>query len=431
MRKILKRILIVLLVLVVLAGGAYCYYEKNMNPRRGTVEKYEQTLALDTILSKEDAKKDLKYLMKHLQDYHPAWLDGSDDLVEAVEAQYKSEIEQFDENATVLQLWQASARVIAKLHDGHTWIGVEDDESLYIEDFTQIDEYGPPVMINEIPVERIYEKFLECESYETEAYAKQQFYHNRIVRKDSLQLYGIDTADGVTFTYRLADDLGMTYHYAFVPIEQVKGFTVSDEEEKWVSYSIDQENNLGIFTLTQCNCNQEYLEALDQFFEEVFQNNIMNIAVDLRGNGGGNSYVANEFLRYIDVDSYNSWDSDIRMGWYLKKYRNLKEKNRKKEKTFQGNLYVLTDVNTYSSAMDFAMLVKDNGIGKVIGEASGNLPDGYGDCLYFQMPKSKLTMSISFKKWYRIDRSQKGLPISPDYEVSSSDAIEKVYELIK
>ena len=40
-------------------------------------------------------------------------------------------------------------------------------------------------------------------------------------------------------------------------------------------------------------------------------------------------------------------------------------------------------------------------------------------------------MSVSYKKWYRIDQTKAGEPIMPDVEVNSSMAMEKVYELIK
>jgi len=40
-------------------------------------------------------------------------------------------------------------------------------------------------------------------------------------------------------------------------------------------------------------------------------------------------------------------------------------------------------------------------------------------------------LCVSHKRWYRIDRSKSGQPIRPDYEVESSEALEKVYELIR
>ncbi|MBQ6806603.1 MAG: S41 family peptidase, partial [Lachnospiraceae bacterium] len=186
-----------------------------------------------------------------------------------------------------------------------------------------------------------------------------------------------------------------------------------------------------IFTLKSCIHNEEYEKVLGDFFGEVFANDIQNVVVDLRGNGGGSSQVANEFITYLNVDEYDSWDNAVRFGWYLWKNEDIKHTNQKKEQVFNGEIFVLTDVWSYSSAMDFAMLIMDNDIGTVVGEPSGNLPDSYGDILTFQMPNSKLIMTVSHKRWYRIDQTKTGEPIMPDYETSSTEALDKVYELIQ
>ena len=157
----------------------------------------------------------------------------------------------------------------------------------------------------------------------------------------------------------------------------------------------------------------------------------MNIAVDLRGNAGGDSSVASEFLTYLNINSYDTWDCDIREDWKLKLCRNVKYVNKKKDITFQGNVYVATDIFTYSAAMDFAMLIKDNHLGILVGKASGNMPDSYGDCICFQLPNSKLLLNVSYKKWYRVDRSKSNEPIIPDIETDSSKALDKIYELVK
>lgn len=158
---------------------------------------------------------------------------------------------------------------------------------------------------------------------------------------------------------------------------------------------------------------------------------IQNVVVDLRNNGGGNSTVANEFIRYLPVDTYKGWDSYVRYGDYLLKNKDIIETNNKHPKTFNGNLYVLTNFRSYSSAMDFAMYIVDNNLGTLVGETSGNKPNSYGDCLYFNLPNSKLGLSVSFKKWFRIDKTKNDEPLTPDYETTSSEALNKVYELIK
>ena len=76
------------------------------------------------------------------------------------------------------------------------------------------------------------------------------------------------------------------------------------------------------------------------------------------------------------------------------------------------------------------MLIGDNDLGSLVGSASGNLPDGYGDILLFQLPNSKLAMGVSFKRWYRVNQSLSGQPLTPDTVVPPSEALDKVYELI-
>ncbi|MBP3041432.1 hypothetical protein J9303_18465 [Bacillaceae bacterium Marseille-Q3522] len=46
-------------------------------------------------------------------------------------------------------------------------------------------------------------------------------------------------------------------------------------------------------------------------------------------------------------------------------------------------------------------MFKDNQIGKIVGEPTGNSPSSYGDTLTLQMPKSKLGFTVSFKKFTR------------------------------
>ena len=92
---------------------------------------------------------------------------------------------------------------------------------------------------------------------------------------------------------------------------------------------------------------------------------------------------------------------------------------------------MLTSQYTFSSAMDFATVIQDNGIGKVIGEIPGNMPTAYGDKLSFQLPASKLVLSVSYKKFYRVDITKSIEPLIPDYTVDADKAEEKLVEYIK
>ena len=92
---------------------------------------------------------------------------------------------------------------------------------------------------------------------------------------------------------------------------------------------------------------------------------------------------------------------------------------------------MLTSQYTFSSAMHFATVIQDNGIGKVIGEIPGNMPTAYGDKLGFQLPESKLVLSVSYKKFYRVDINKSEEPLIPDCTVNADEALEKLVEYIK
>jgi len=430
MKKIVINITVAAAFIIIISAALYVIYQLVFDPRRGETELIVNSLPLKHILTREEALKDVLYIYNKLQNHHPAWLEKNNSNTAAVTSLILSYQKDPPETITTLQLWRELSSIISVLHDGHTKISWKNPgEELFIDDFTISGLYSKPVKINYQKIEEILSEYLLLSSYEYDFYAIRKFFDSSIYTKTSLEFMGIDTSTGVTFTY---NDNGspVNYFFEFVPYKNVIKDTATDLNNNWVFFEIDEKSSLGIFTLTTCDLNDEYRKVLADFFKEVNDKSIENIAVDLRGNGGGNSGVANAFLQYINVDMYNSWDSAVRFGPVLWKNKNVVIKNIKKDNPFTGSLYVLTDVYSYSSAMDFAMLIKDNNLGLVLGEASGNSPDSYGDNLYFQMPNSKLYFSVSHKKWYRVNKEKAGLPIEPDYECASADAVETLYKII-
>jgi C-terminal processing protease CtpA/Prc len=142
--------------------------------------------------------------------------------------------------------------------------------------------------------------------------------------------------------------------------------------------------------------------------------------------------VVNEFLRYLDVETVSTFGgSNVRFGPYLYQYTSQGEPNdRITELTYTGKIYILTAVQTFSSATDFAAAISDNRLGEIVGETSGNMPTAYGDILSFQTPNAGLVFRVSHKQFFRVDRSKDALPLAPDYEVPADEALEMVYELV-
>jgi len=184
----------------------------------------------------------------------------------------------------------------------------------------------------------------------------------------------------------------------------------------WLGHQVDPNLSLGLFYLDRCIVNDTYKAALRAFFERVRDHHIRNIAIDVRRNGGGSSRVVDEFLRYLNIDRYRHFGGDVRYSKELAEktvssrtsgYRRgkpRKARNRKiedKSLLFDGKLFVLTSPATFSSGNWFAVIIKDNGLGTIIGEPTGNAPSSYGDVPTFQMPNTGFSFSVSHKRWVR------------------------------
>ena len=183
--------------------------------------------------------------------------------------------------------------------------------------------------------------------------------------------------------------------------------------------------------MDSCVYDMEYINTVRDFFKEVKEKEITNVCFDLRNNGGGNSLVANEVIKYLDVDTYGEITSTMRFGPLLiDGGKKIRKNNKVTDLTFTGDFYVLTLTSSFSSAMDFAMYVKDNHLGTIIGEEPGNDPNGYGDVVEFKTENAKLYFQVSYKKWNRIDENATDKYIVPDIPCDSGDAYDILLETI-
>lgn len=422
-----KILLITAAIIVAVAVVLVIILRRYSLPFDGTASSLEEALPLSQVLTAEQAAEDFDYIYNTIKEKHPCFLDSSD-LPEKLEEAYKNIRSELltQENITVRDLWRSMAQLCHVLGDGHTLVTPADDR--YINDLTEI-RGNTVTHIDGVSCQTMLADFKSFFSYEPQMdfYADHTFYSRIILRENWLNLLGIDVSDGVDFTVETENGV-IERHFDFVAAEEVKGRSETGET---CSYVIDKENSLGIFTLNECTVNEEYLTELEAFFNEVNENNIANIAVDLRKNGGGSTNVIIEFLRYINVESYCLFGGcDIRYGGALDSFRGDICTNTPVAEPFGGKIYMLTSNSTFSSAMDFAVVISDNGIGTVIGEIPGNMPDAYGDKLTFQCPNSRLVLSVSYKKFYRVDSTKSGEPLIPDYQTDSDKAVEKLYELI-
>lgn len=155
----------------------------------------------------------------------------------------------------------------------------------------------------------------------------------------------------------------------------------------------------------------------DSMFTTLRQQGIRNLVIDVHYNGGGNSNAGDVLLKHIAPkpfaqygktlvkvtpttmaltgNRYEKPDTRIIPEDSVSRHEPLPEAQR-----FHGNVYLLTNHTTFSSASSFAWAFKEAGCGTVVGEETGGMSVHYGDVISFRLPNSGLAVNVSHKRFW-------------------------------
>ncbi len=421
--------------------GAYCNpYWNNLLFRNSycTTSK-----AYTEVISSQEAMADLDYAMKYLEKCHPELRHGFTDEMRIVYEQTAEKILNSG-SVTVNDLTADIESIFSMLSDGHTAAICYPPNDYYLrEGYVRYLAGDIIVAVNGISIEDILQQNKALYSYESESYALTVLAYDLTTAR-GLDYLGMEIGDKIVYTYETVS--GERTDFAFYPADFIthseyvaynrmnsgNNNTGGAGYDTFVHYSIDEENNLAMLTLNSCIYNDEYIQCVKDMFTEVKNRNIQNVCVDLRWNIGGNSLVANEFIKYLDVDQYGDMGAKWRLGFFEISSSNNVIKNEKYDKlTFSGNVYVLSSYSTYSSAMAFVQYIKDNHLGTIIGEPPGNAPNCGGEVAMFKCPNSGIVFQVSTKYYQRIDKDSTDLLIQPDIICDKAEAVDKLMELLR
>lgn len=391
----------------------------------------------DEELTYEQAAEDLSAAMRHLEHIHPLFRSG---LTPEIQERYDASLGRLQEmqTITVNDLRRELQTVLHPIHDAHTTTYNSWPSDRYLSDIPMKHWEGYTIYsVNGRTKEEIIEAAEPYYSYETKDWITVDFGSLAALtflgyEEPFIYVWENEAGEKVTVTYTSEDFVTGEEYAAKAQLYQI------DEEEElqdeqgrpFVSYEIDEEKSLAILTLTACNYNDEYIACVRKMFQEIKEKQIRNVAVDVRGNGGGDSRVANEVVKYLPVTRYRDVPCDWRWGWFVFSSDGWIKNKQYEKLLFDGALYVLTNTESFSSAMDFALIIQDNELGYVVGESPANAVNSYGDVTLFSLPNSGMLIQISTKKWYRIDGTNPNDYVIPDYPCDGSDAVTTLYSIL-
>jgi hypothetical protein len=192
-------------------------------------------------------------------------------------------------------------------------------------------------------------------------------------------------------------------------------------------------------------------------FRKIHQQNIQNVVVDLRGNGGGSVLLSNLLTKYISDKPFKIADTLFAMkrksryrryennyfvnhlfllflthkrsdGHYHFTHYEDKYFKPKKKNHFDGTTYILTGGNTFSAATLFTKALVDQPKVIVVGEETGG--GAYGNSAWLipdvTLPNTKIRFRLPLFRLVIDKNAQKGRGVMPEVEAGPSvNAIRK------
>lgn len=189
---------------------------------------------------------------------------------------------------------------------------------------------------------------------------------------------------------------------------------------------------------------------LNAIFEQAQKDNLKYLFIDISKNGGGNSSVGDVLIDYLYDKSYRTYRCDWKKSEeYLKlikswgitpsdQYINTPngEVLRFSSDTvgaannpyrFKGRVFVIVGNGTFSSAIMFATIIKDNHIAPLVGETPANgHPNHFGEMYNTQLPNTKIDLRFGVKEWIRPSGEKGDNKLHPDISVDPSMSREKL-----
>ena len=212
------------------------------------------------------------------------------------------------------------------------------------------------------------------------------------------------------------------------------------------------EHDLAVLPIPKLTSKYTRERRFERFFEDVKKKGIGRVAIDVRGNPGGNSsFITTLCTHFYGVDVAGSYalrhqriseesNEAGRTSGRLGLRKSLRPGSQRNEivgvERFPKELFVLTSNSTFSSAAMLPVLARDMEWGKIIGQAPGTSPTHYGDLLMFTLPNTGLVLYLPFKLFIRRDSDNSERELTPDVVIEPTvqdliDGRDPVIEYLK
>lgn len=433
MKKKLIWIIASILLVALLVTGAVMYFLPVSFG--GTRVARPDALPGDTLLTAEQVQADRQQLIDYVESVHPFFVDGSDQT--AYQAAKESYLSETNDAMTVDAFMGASARYLTVFGDGHTRLNWQygdevaiyhsyRDGQMYFADENSVTDLTITA-VDDVPMEQILATIDSLFPAENEmAVAKNYNYY--FTSENLLKAAGVNV-EKAAFTVTLADGSTRECRW-FEPVEQE-----NSSGEPWGNKA-RWDGDVFVVEFVEC-VDDDNLKSIARDLKQAVEQGCTKVIIDARGNGGGSSNACERLLEAMGMKapSYGmlvrySQEAKEQVGYLRSSGTCLMKPNPAARQNDKVNLVVLCDRYTYSSATMLCVFVRDGKLGTLIGEASSNMPNHYGDITFVALENSHLYASVSHKRFLRPSGETESRMVVPDVETSAKDAYQAALDYL-
>ena len=180
---------------------------------------------------------------------------------------------------------------------------------------------------------------------------------------------------------------------AVIPAIPCSGINYSNKEPKDLDVQVFPKKNTAVLTIDSFiyyeDKNKIFFSFVDKAFSRIKDENIENVIIDLRGNGGGDPFCASYLWGYIEREPCPYFSKPYG------KYAELSEPIEQADNHFAGELFILIDGSNFSTTGHFCSLVKYHGRGTFIGTETGSTYTCNAAVRVFPLKNTKIGLKIA------------------------------------
>lgn len=405
------------------------------------VNKWESFIKLDKTTKISIWEEELNLLLEKLEDrhydlYHFASYDKLYNKVEEI----KSELDKL----TDFEIYIKIRELLSLIHDGYTFASLDVKLDYIPINVTKFNDgyYITSVLekykeflgyrligINGVSIDEIIERLGKIVSYDN--MVSQEYQARLLLNYSDYLKYAIGSDINESFDFVFYN--GKTKEAKKVEIKPIKAkdlnniskndfvdiFSINNNKKpvylkklnKNYWFMFDKYNRILYFQYNSCREDQNYplREFFNKMFEVIDKEDVKNILIDLRFNGGGNSSLINPFISTL--------------------------KNNKKFINGTLNIFIAIGDKTFSSAIINSVDLRNDLYGYLIGTPSGGSPNHYGELKSFTLNETGIKIFYP-TKYFEMIEGYEGDSLWPDIVVQYNyndyvKGYDPVFEYIK